>query len=93
MTKSQVNTVYAALWPWIRTQSQYIADLNVNWTSPAGMYSVNGWARNVLNNQSKQSVFVATVSAANVGNGTAFNAITGGTFDPRTYGVVFNVKW
>jgi iron complex outermembrane receptor protein len=93
ITKTQVNTVYAALLPWIRAQSQFLADLNVNWTSPTGMYSINGWARNVFDNQSKQSVFVSTVSAANVANGTAFNAITGSTFDPRTYGVVFNVKW
>ena len=92
-TKVQVNTVYAAILPWIRTQSQYLADLNVNWTSPAGMYSVNGWVRNVFNNQSKQSAMINSVSAANVASGTAFASIGSSTFDPRTYGVVFNVKW
>jgi iron complex outermembrane receptor protein len=93
LTKSQVNTVYAAVWPWIRTKGEFVTDLNVNWTSPAGMFSVNGWVRNVFNNQSKQSATVLNVNATNVANGTAFTNIGGSTFDPRTYGVVFNVKW
>jgi len=73
--------------------SELVSDLNINWTSPQGVYSVTGWMRNAFNNQYKTAVNVQTVNALNVANGTAFDSVATVPTDPRTYGVAVNVRW
>jgi outer membrane receptor protein involved in Fe transport len=73
--------------------SELVSDLNINWTSPQGVYSVTGWMRNAFNNQYKTAVNVIAVNALNVGNGTAYSNIAANPYDPRTYGVAVNVRW
>ena len=58
-----------------------MADFNLNWQSPAGMYSVGGYVRNVTNNRYKTAVTV---------NDTGANATP---YDPRTFGVIMRVAY
>jgi outer membrane receptor protein involved in Fe transport len=64
-----------------RVNSQVVADFNLNWQSPAGMYSVGGYVRNITDNRYKTFVTV---------NDTGANATP---YDPRTFGVIMRVSY
>jgi len=64
-----------------RVNSQVVADFSLNWQSPAGMYSVGGYVRNITDNRYKTTVTV---------NDTGANATPS---DPRTFGLILRVGY
>jgi iron complex outermembrane receptor protein len=64
-----------------RVNSKVVGDFNVNWQSPAGMYTVGGYVRNITDNRYKTFVTV---------NDTGTNATP---YDPRTFGVIMRVAY
>jgi len=64
---------------WI--DSQVVADFNLNWQSPGGMYSLGGYVRNITDNRYKTFV--------TVDNGGS----TATPYDPRTIGLIMRVAY
>jgi len=64
-----------------RVNSKVVGDFNLNWQSPAGIYSVGGYVRNITDNRYKTFVTV---------NDTGTNATP---YDPRTFGVIMRVAY
>jgi hypothetical protein len=95
VSKDQATSagVLAAITPWLQAKAEFVTDFNVNWTSPEGMYSVTGWMRNASDNRYKQGVGIQNVNRSNFSTASTFSNIAATPYDPRTYGVVFNVKW
>jgi iron complex outermembrane receptor protein len=64
-----------------RVNSKVVGDFNLTWQSPAGIYSVGGYVRNITDNRYKTFVTV---------NDTGANATP---YDPRTFGVIMRVAY
>jgi iron complex outermembrane receptor protein len=64
-----------------RINSQVVADFNLNWQSPGGMYSVGGYVRNITDNRYKTFVTINDAGS------------TATPYDPRTFGVIMRVAY
>ena len=80
----------AGAYPLIRVSSQVVGDLNATWVSSNDNFSVTGYVRNVGDNVYK--TFVAAGSSVNGGTGSPLTMQVTPS-DPRTYGVVANVRF
>jgi iron complex outermembrane receptor protein len=99
--KAQLNdpAFATAIYPYVHEGNDWVTDLNANWTSTKGMFTVTAWMRNVFNNQYKTnaSVILPTLLTVPVPAYPPYAATSqtiGVTpYDPRTYGVSFGVRW
>ncbi len=73
--------------PYIRTESAWIGDLNATWASVGGKFSVTGYVRNVSNIRYK----TPGPGLAGEPPGPVTSTVT--LSDPRTYGVVLSTRF
>jgi len=79
LTQAQNESAQRRADAWIN--SQVVADFNLNWQSPAGMYYVGGYVRNITDNRYKTFVTVNDAGS------------TATPYDPRTFGVILRVAY
>jgi iron complex outermembrane receptor protein len=74
-------------YPFIRTESGWISDLNLSWASVGGKFSVTGYVRNVGNSRFK----TPGPGLAGEPPGPVTSTVT--LSDPRTVGVVLSARF
>ena len=77
----------------VRVDGEVIGNLSATWTSPNESYTLTGYVRNVADNQYRTRV---TILVNETPPGSGNFSTDGGSLtenDPRTYGVVFGMKF